>query len=324
MELHFHSIVMACMISPLLFLATVTAVKGPLNFIVVGDWGRKGLFNQSQVAAQMAMMANRLQIDFVISTGDNFYEDGLTGTQDSSFEESFSSIYTASSLQKPWHLVLGNHDYRGDTLAQLDPDLKRRDSRWNCYRTSILKQNLPPSCKGTKCSFVHFFFIDTTPFVDHYWNSTKHQYDWRQVSPQKRYVKKQLKGLNNALKVSQATWKIVVGHHPIRSIGEHGDTIELKEQLLPILEANQVDLYVNGHDHCLQDFTSDKSSLHFVTSGGGSKAWGGVDLNSNSEGLQFFYPGQGFMSMQITPVFLKAVFYDIKGNSLHDFSLTKS
>lgn len=44
------------------------------------------------------------------------------------------------------------------------------------------------------------------------------------------------KDLNNALKVSKATWKIVVGHHPIRSIGSHDDTAELKKQLLPILE----------------------------------------------------------------------------------------
>ncbi|KAH9321308.1 hypothetical protein KI387_015947 [Taxus chinensis] len=168
------------------------ASESPLNFLVVGDWGRKGLFNQSQVAAQLGMIAEKLQIAFVISTGDNFYEDGLNSTHDPSFEQSFSAIYGSASLQKPWHLVLGNHDYRGDTLAQLDPALKSRDSRWNCYRTSILKKNLPLSCKGPKCPFIHFFFTDTTPFVDQYWNSIEHQYDWRGVLPRKRYLKKQL------------------------------------------------------------------------------------------------------------------------------------
>lgn len=291
----------------------------PLKFLVVGDWGRKGLYNQSQVAAQMGKIAQPLNIDFVISTGDNFYEDGLNGTDDKSFEQSFSAIYTASSLQKPWHLVLGNHDYRGDTLSQLDPALKRRDDRWNCYR-----QNLSFSCKGASCSSVDFFFIDTTPFVDIYWTYTKHKYDWRGVRPRQRYLKKQLKDLNNALKVSKATWKIVVGHHPIRSIGSHDDTAELKKQLLPILEANKVDLYVNGHSHCLEDIKSKTSSMHFLTSGAGSKAWGGVSSNANKDGLNFYYAGQGFMSVQITATFVKAVFYDIDGNSLHSLNLTKN
>jgi hypothetical protein len=42
--------------------------------------------------------------------------------------------------------------------------------------------------------------------------------------------------LNAALKQSKVTWKIVVGHHAIRSVSEHGDTMELVQQLLPILK----------------------------------------------------------------------------------------
>jgi hypothetical protein len=39
-----------------------------------------------------------------------------------------------------------------------------------------------------------------------------------------------------SLKQSNAKWKIVVGHHTIRSAGHHGNTEELVNQLLPILE----------------------------------------------------------------------------------------
>ncbi|CAL0329807.1 unnamed protein product [Lupinus luteus] len=39
-----------------------------------------------------------------------------------------------------------------------------------------------------------------------------------------------------ALNQSRANWKIVVGHHTIKSAGEHGVTNELEKQLLPILE----------------------------------------------------------------------------------------
>lgn len=50
----------------------------------------------------MGRIGEKLDIDFVISTGDNFYDDGLEGVNDPAFEESFSKIYTAMSLQKQW------------------------------------------------------------------------------------------------------------------------------------------------------------------------------------------------------------------------------
>lgn len=34
--------------------------------------------------------------------------------------------------------VLGNHDYRGDALAQLSPILKQKDNRWICMRSYIV------------------------------------------------------------------------------------------------------------------------------------------------------------------------------------------
>ena len=42
-----------------------------------------------------------------------------------------------------------------------------------------------------------------------------------------------------ALKSSTAKWKIVVGHHTIKSAGHHGVTEELVVHLLPILEVNK-------------------------------------------------------------------------------------
>lgn len=42
-----------------------------------------------------------------------------------------------------------------------------------------------------------------------------------------------------------AKWKIVVGHHAIRSIGHHGDTQELIKHILPLLKVKN-NLYVNA------------------------------------------------------------------------------
>lgn len=57
----------------------------------------------------MGIIADRLDIDFVVSTGDNFYDDGLTGVDDPAFDESFKYIYAAPSLQKQWYTGMYIH-----------------------------------------------------------------------------------------------------------------------------------------------------------------------------------------------------------------------
>ncbi|XP_051115859.1 purple acid phosphatase 8-like [Andrographis paniculata] len=290
---------------------------GSIAFLVVGDWGRKGHYNQSRVASQMGRVGEELEIDFVVSTGDNFYDDGLKSEDDAAFLQSYSKIYTARALQeKPWFSVLGNHDYRGDVLAQLSPALRRIDSRWLCLRSFVVDADV-----------AELFFVDTTPFVSKYFTDTKdHKYDWRGVLPLNTYIAPLLKDLDSALRESNAKWKILVGHHPIRSVGHHGDTQELIDQLLPILEANNVDLYVNGHDHCLEHIKDTKSGIHYLTSGGGSKAWrGGFDIETELRGgLKFYHDGQGFMSVYATLFHIEVAFYDVSATILHNFTLTNN
>ncbi|RLM59016.1 purple acid phosphatase 3-like [Panicum miliaceum] len=283
-----------------------------LALLAVGDWGRRGQFNQSLVAEQMGIIGEKMDIDFVVNVGDNFYKNGLTGVDDKTFEESFTNIYTAKSLQKPWYTILGNHDYRGDALAQLSPVLRNLDSRWICMKSFVVNAEV-----------ADFFFVDTTPFVLKYWNEPKDStYDWRGVAPRETYIANLLKDLTCGLKQSKATWKIVVGHHAIRSVSEHGDTQELVQQLLPILKANGVDLYINGHDHCLEHISSRDSPLQYLTSGGGSKAWRGI-FTPNTDKLEFFYDGQGFMSLRLTNTEARVAFYDVAGTVLHSWGLTK-
>ncbi|GFP96516.1 purple acid phosphatase 17 [Phtheirospermum japonicum] len=284
-----------------------------LRFLVVGDWGRKGDFNQSDVAFQMGRIGEELDIEFVVSTGDNFYDNGLTNDIDPAFAESFTNIYTAKSLQKQWFSVLGNHDYRGDTVAQMSPSLRKIDRRWLCLRSFVVHTEI-----------AELFFVDTTPFVEDYFtNPEEHTYDWRGVVPKRRYTDHTLKDLESALKKSRAKWRIVVGHHAIRSVGHHGDTPELVNHLLPILQAYNVDFYMNGHDHCLEQISDHTSPIQFLTSGAGSKAWRGDLKNLNEEALKFFYDGQGFMSVQLTKSNAEIVFYDVLGRALHRWTRSK-
>ncbi|KAG2550001.1 purple acid phosphatase 4-like isoform X2 [Panicum virgatum] len=285
----------------------------PLRLLVIGDWGRKGRYNQSGVAKQMGKVAEDVSIDMVVSTGDNFLDDGLASVDDKAFHESFVDVYTAKSLQKPWYLVLGNHDYRGDVLAQLDPALRNIDSRFICMRSFVVE-----------AGNVDFFFVDTSPFQLKYWTDPgEDHYDWREVAPREAYIENLLKDLDTAMKRSRATWKVAVGHHTMRSVSSHGDTQELLQLLLPVLKDNSIDLYINGHDHCLEHISSRDSPIQYFTSGGGSKAWRGV-FRPNDDKLEFFYDGQGFMSLEVDGDLARAVFYDIDGQALHSWSLSKS
>lgn len=299
----------------------------PLNFLVVGDWGRQGLYNQSQVAIQMGRIGQQLGIDFVVSVGDNFYDKGLKDVDDPHFSASFTNVYTAPSLQTTWYTVLGNHDYMGDTVSQLSDHLVKRDPRWFCRREFQLHLSL---CKavipGKSCNAsVDMFFFDTTPFINEYWeaNGTS-TFNWTGLAPDRKEQRSsQLQNLARELAKSKAPWKVVFGHHTIRSIGHHGDLQELINLLLPLLERHEVDVYINGHDHNLQHLKRADSRIHFFTSGGGSKAFSGLRPYDEEAGVQFAFDGQGFLAVSMNATVVSFSFYDVFGDVLYSYTLEK-
>lgn len=70
----------------------------------------------------MGKMGDKLDLDFVVSTGDNFYNSGLKGVNDPLFLQSFSNIYTAKSLRKQWYSGKSNNSYF--TKINLSQDIK--------------------------------------------------------------------------------------------------------------------------------------------------------------------------------------------------------
>jgi tartrate-resistant acid phosphatase type 5 len=80
----------------------------------------------------------------------------------------------------------------------------------------------------------------------------------------------QQKWLSKVLGGSQAPWKIVMGHHPIYSSGEHGSSKSLMKALEPLLIEHQVDLYLAGHDHEYERFKPVQGVQHIVSGGGGA------------------------------------------------------
>src|ERR1700743_3327414 len=63
-----------------------------LHFMVVGDWGRNGEYDQAEVAKQMGNWGTEHPLSFVISAGDNFYPSGVISANDPTFHYSFENI----------------------------------------------------------------------------------------------------------------------------------------------------------------------------------------------------------------------------------------
>ncbi len=101
--------------------------RGELRFIVIGDWGEKGNFFQRQVASAMNKIRVQQKIDFILTTGDNFYQTGVNDVNDPHFQESFEKIYSASN-KIPWYIALGNHDYMGNIQSLID--YSEKNSFW--------------------------------------------------------------------------------------------------------------------------------------------------------------------------------------------------
>jgi acid phosphatase len=230
---------------------------GRLNFLIFGDWGRNGETDQVEVAAQMAAAADSIKPGFIISVGDNFYENGVAAMDDPQWQTSFEKVYSAPSLQVPWQVILGNHDYHGNCDAQLA--YGKISSRWRMPARYYIRSE-----KVDAATTVDFFYLDTTPMVKSYRLNAMTR---REVATQD--VPRQLAWFKQALAASTAQWKIVVGHHPIYSGGGHGDTPELIETVLPLLHEYKVQAYFNGHDHDLQHLVAGEVNL--FDSGAGSQ-----------------------------------------------------
>jgi tartrate-resistant acid phosphatase type 5 len=277
----------------------------PLTFLALGDWGRGGAFHQQDLADQMAAYALKTPIRFVVSTGDNFLEYGVKSASDPLWKRSFESVYSAQSLMVPWYVVPGNHDYRGSVEAEIQ--YGKTSPRWRMPdRYYTVSEPIGHT------STLQLFFLDTSPFVGSY----RSPVSITKVAGQDPKV--QLAWLDKELSASTAAWKIVVGHHPVYSAGEHGNTAELIRDVEPLLEKYHVQAYLNGHDHDLQHLRD--GPVNYFTSGAGSKTnKGGHDLRT------LFSRGNtsGFMAFSLTPERMTVTVVDLNGTVLYSTSVAR-
>ncbi|MBD1393263.1 metallophosphoesterase [Mucilaginibacter glaciei] len=274
-----------------------------VHFIAVGDWGRNGEYDQTEVAKQMGIWAATNPHDFVVSVGDNFYPRGVVSEMDPLWHYSFENIYTAHSLQCDWYPVLGNHDYGSEPEVQVRYSKVSR--RW-CMPALYYAKEFKLGSKNEKLLML---MIDTDPML--------HPDKKPQVDQQMLWIDEQLRNASADVK-----WKIIVGHHPYYTVGpriKNYDTLTIREKLGPVLEEYKIDVYLSGHDHSLQHLKPEGYTHQFI-SGAGS------ELTPVSEGIpysRFQASDHGFMYFAINNSKISVKAINATGKVIYQTELKK-
>ncbi len=280
------------------------APAGDLAFLTLGDWGRDGASHQRDVADAMGRRAAAIGSSFVVAVGDNFYDSGVQTVHDAQWKTSYEDVYVAPTLQTPWYVALGNHDYRGNPQAQLD--YARTSPRWRMPARYWRERVAGPGGQA-----VDLFILDTSPLVVRYATSLDKEDAVIRANVMSQDVPAQKQWLETELAASDAPWKLVFGHHPVFSGGKHGNTAELVAWLKPLLEQHGVQAYVCGHDHDLQHIVS--GPVHYICSGAGSE----VRPVKAIPGTRFCIERSGFTSYSLSKDLLSVDFVDYQGQVVH-------
>jgi hypothetical protein len=278
-----------------------------LNFLVLGDWGRNGHYQQIPVAEMMDIVMWQLDADFITTTGDNFYSNGIESVNDPYWKTSFEDIYHGPHLFENWYPTLGNHDYRGNWQAQIDySDVSRRWVFPSSYYAKSFELD-----GGEK---VLMLFIDTNPLNPEYKDVAKY------AVTQKQDGAKQLAWIEEQLVSSTAKWTIVIGHHPLYSSGKrYGKTSEIRGVLEPIFEKHKIDAYFAGHEHDLQHNQPKGTTVQHFVSGAGSE----LRKVARRSFTRFAQATAGIASVSVSKNELLVQFISDKNKVLYQYSINK-
>ena len=155
-------------------------------------------------------------------------------------------------------------------------------------------------------SDVLFIHLDTSPFISDYRKNDSIYHVLGQD------INIQIHWLDSVLSHSHAKWKIVIGHHPIySSVEKRGNTKELIDQILPLLEKYGVQVYFCGHEHFMQYLVDGSLNSFVCGSGALTRAVG------SREDVKFGSATPGFISATITNEFIRVNYINDKGENIY-------
>ena len=234
-----------------------------IRFVAFGD-NSFGEISDRAIAYQ----AYRANPDFVMNTGDNVYNGGLTNE----YERYFFPVYNADVAgprlgapllrSVPFYTVIANHDvHRTDARKHPVADFDKDSDSLAYYTNMHLPLNGPPpafptpivGAEATLSAFrdaagarfpqmanysfdygdAHFLCLDSNLYVDPTDGALQ---SWIEAD----------------LKNTDARWKFVVYHHPAFNVGDEHYAEQHMRVLAPLFERHNVDLLLHGHEHTYQ------------------------------------------------------------------------
>jgi hypothetical protein len=235
------------------------------------------------VAAAMLQAHRQSPFDFGLTLGDNFYPDGMESPTDDRWKTLWSELYEPLGLK--FYATLGNHDWHHSDSPAAEILYSQQSQSWR----------MPAPYYTFTAGPVQFFALDTNEISE-----------------------AQLLWLRAALGESRARWKVVYGHHPIYSAGQHEDNPKQIERLLPELKG-RADVFLAGHDHDLQHLKPE-GGIHFFVNGGGGARIRRIEPNTRS---LFAHSANGFAMIEADARTLAVKFIGTDLKTLYEYTLTK-
>lgn len=216
---------------------TASAEAKPFRFIYMGDTQNRILDIGSLAWRRALLQAGDPALmlhagDLVASRGEMIHDD--------EWGQWFQSggWALASVPQLP---AAGNHEYV-DVPALGGKEQRKLGPHWGV--NFALPGNGAPGVEQTSYFVdwqgVRFVVLDGTSALD--LGTLKAQTDWLQAT----------------LSASKARWNIVLFHQPIFTCARPNDTAKLKAAWKPVFEKLNVDLVLQGHDHCYSRLTAEQ------------------------------------------------------------------
>ena len=243
-----------------------------LRAVLVGDIGHLGVHHDRVARSVLTVCATR-GCDLIVVPGDNLYPRGVQAGDEGNLE---AVLAPYDQIGVPIFLVLGTHDWGHGC----DVEAARRQLEVASHHEHWI---LPSFDHEVRAGPAMLLGVDTTRA---FWDGARGRDRW----------------ITERLPASDAKWRVVVGHHPLRSDGPHGDAGRYEgwrgvpflsglgvRNLLEEGVCQHADLYLSGHDHSRQ-WLSDCGVQHIVSGAGSSvtelpmtpprRVWGSATLGS--------------------------------------------
>ncbi len=227
-------------------------LPGLLRFAVMGDSG-SGSRGQQLIARQMELQHERSPIEFVLTTGDNVYENGESEYFDSKFLDVYRPLLEDGVRI---HASLGNHDVRNQGgQAQVQEKAFGYQDGEDEYHFEA-----GPVLENGK-RLARFICLNTNRWDEEVGKALEMRLD----------------ALRETLRDSDRyQWNIAYFHHPLYSYVKkgflipkgHGPNEKVRRMLEPEF-IDRVDAVFAGHDHFYQKIKAQHGIDHFLTGGAG-------------------------------------------------------